>query len=120
MVFLPTFQTESSRFSQQIILDNILCNVIMEYNIRNGSWYFSLSLPSFPDQVIRRVKVVSRYLLIGNYKYLLPNLSGDFMVIKTNNSSDSDVNYDNLGSSFNLIYLSGNEVSDWKKNVFIG
>ena len=113
MISIPIFSTSSADFTQTIELDTTIVTLRLKYNIRNANWFMSVSTENYQ---LNDIKLVSNFQLLHQYKANFPELPGDFFVIKTNETTeDTEITYENLGNDFLLLYLSPEEVEQWRE-----
>ncbi len=89
----------------------------MVFNIRNESWHIGFETE---NGNIEYLKVVYDFPLLKQYKYLFPELPGDFIVQKTENFTGDDIDYTNIGDSFALYYYTQDEIEEWVENNDVG
>jgi len=118
MIKIPTYQTKSGKFKQEILLGGRTLNITIKWNVRCGCWF--MDLEDVDDgSFLNSIKLVNNWLLLKQYKASIPNLEGDF-IIKPVNTSDEDITYDNLGDGFDLFYATAEEADSWENFYGIG
>lgn len=113
MIEIPVFTEQSSDFTQNIDLDNINVKIRLTYNTRVNYWFMALETG---ESSLQGIKLVKNFLLIDQYKALLPDIPGDFGVFKISNElNDNEFTYDNFGIAWSLFYLTADEVEEFKE-----
>lgn len=110
MLQIPIYSTNSSDFTQTIELDEVLITIRLKFNVRNENWFITVTTENYE---LKDIKVVSNFPLLRQYKYAIPEISGDFFIQKIDESSDLEVTYDNFGNIFALFYYTDDEVDTW-------
>lgn len=108
---IPTFQQVSADFRQTIELDGVLTTIRIVYNTRSA--FFHLSVATEGGR-IDGVKFVPGYPVLRYKKSFLPDLPGDFIVFKTDDSLEDEIVYDALGNGWDLFYLTAAEYDTWE------
>ncbi len=111
MIKIPTFQRVSADTRQTIDLDGVRTSLRLVYNTRSG--FFHLSVETEGGRV-DGVKLVPGYPVLRYKKETLPDLPGDFMVIRSDDSLGGRVEYDDLGNGWDLFYLTSEEYDTWE------
>jgi hypothetical protein len=111
MVIIQTFQEISSTFIQTIKLDDVMYKLKIQYNARSES--FMLSIYDADDTlIIAGLKLVANYVLDYQYNYLTTLPPGAFVLIDLEYDSTGVVSFENLGTRYQLIYLSKADVNE--------
>jgi hypothetical protein len=96
-----------------IDLDAVNVEIRFVFNTRTESWYIRLKTN---NAELNDVKLVKNFPLISQYKAHFFELPGDFLVLKISDEiTDPELNYDNLGEFWALFYLSATEVAEWRE-----
>ena len=111
MTRIPTFQAQGVDTQQTIELDGFLVTVRITWNERTE--YFALSAETENGAAIG-IKLVPGYPLLRSKRSLLPDLPGDFAVLKMDDSLGDDIGYNDLGNGWDLIYLTAEERQTWE------
>lgn len=112
MIEIPIFKDTSSDFTQNIELDNLIITIRLVWNIRCNDWFISIETSN--GNKIDFIRLVFNYPIINQYKYLFPDISGDFFVQLYNNINTDTITYNNLGKDLALYYYTESEVDEWK------
>lgn len=106
------FKVRSSDFEQIIDLEETTITIRLTYNTRVDYWFASFSTN---QSSIQGVKLTKEYLLLDQYKAMLPDIKGDFIVTRLTNDLDiPELTYDNFGTDWAFQYLTESEVESWK------
>lgn len=60
------------------------------------------------------IKLVPNWLLLRQYQALMPFFKGDFLMIKIDESLETEITYTNLNSSWGFFYLDEFEAEEWE------
>jgi hypothetical protein len=107
---IQIFQDVSSDHTQVIELDTVTITLRLKYNVRNASWFYSFTTE---NNEISDIKLVSNFPMLRQHKAIASDIPGDFFVIKTNDNAGDEITYDNLGTDYQLIYATADEVVNW-------
>ena len=107
---IPIDQTSSSIFRQNIIIEDINLTMRFRYSTRTASWYMSLETE---DYNIDNLRIVENYPLLKQHKALFPVFDGDFITLKVSEKAINEINYDNFGIDWILLYFTESELDDW-------
>jgi len=110
MIKLPVYQKVSANFKYRIELELKSVELQLIYNIRNGFFHFDFT--DGDGTKLTGIKVVTGWPLMHIHKAFV-NFDGDFMILRADLNSNELLTYDNLGSVFNLYYLTAQEIKDW-------
>lgn len=116
IVSIPIFNDKSANFLQNINLGGVNYNIDLVWNVIDERWIMSLSNNEYR---IDSVPLVVNYPLFEQYAASCPNLNGDFFVQK-NTTEDVELNFENLGKEFLLLWFDKNEVIEWKDENGMG
>lgn len=109
MYIVPIFSSTSSQFIIEAELGGSNWILGLRYNARDVSWYLSIS-DNNDNLVLSGIKLVPTYPLIERYRYI-PNLpNGDFIVMDLDESPGGSVNFDNLGTRYQLVFFTQEEI----------
>lgn len=111
MIQIPTFQTTSADFNQEIELGGQLVQLRIVYNIRVG--FFFLDFTDQNGNVLYQIKMVPTWPLLSQHRGFI-DFDGDILILKTDAEAGDNVSYDNFGNGWDLFYLSPDELSDWR------
>lgn len=117
MQIIPTFQTTSSRFTQDILLGDISVTITLDWNTRAQAWYMSLN-DGF--DILTSIKLVPNWLLIRQYASSLPNFVGDIYVGRTDTEAGDEITYENLNNGWTLFYVTPEEAEAWENINGVG
>lgn len=110
MIQLPSYPEVSSDYDYDIELDGKIVNLRFTWNVRSEFWHFLLTIDSVQ---YGRFKVTNDFPLLGAAANSIP-FSGNFFVFKDDASATAEITYDNLGTVYNLYYLTAAETEEWK------
>ena len=110
MVTIPTYQSTSARWSEEVELDDTTYILYFYWNARDSAWYMDI-YNSDDDLILAGIKLVLGYALLHQYAYLAGLPDGEFMVCDTNtdNPYSEDLDFDNFGDRYQLVYISKDE-----------
>ena len=108
---IPTFQEKSSNFQFNILLGNQVWTLIFIYNARSESWYLNITDGTY---ILYGIKLVVDWLLLRQYKALIPNFEGDLLLVKTDDNAEDYLTYENLNDGWELNYVSEDEATEWE------
>ena len=111
MIIIPSFQKTSSDFRQIINLNNQQVRIRLIYKVRAHSFFMDFT--DSDNNFLSGLKLVPNWPLLKNHKALL-NFSGDLMVLKSNDSVEKNITYDNLNNGWSFVYLTEDELSSWR------
>lgn len=112
MIQIPSFQSVSSNFAQEINLNNQVVQLGIAYNVRNA--FYHLNQFSDPDgNILTGIKLTPNHLILNPHKALI-NFDGDLIVLKTDEDAGDVITYDNLNNGYGLFYMTPDEVEQWK------
>lgn len=111
MIKIPTLQQISADTRQQIDLDGVRTALRIVYNTRSGFFYLSAQTEGGR---IEGVKLVPGYPVLRYKKSALPDLPGDFIVFKSDDSLGDRIDYNDLGNGWDLFYLTAEEYDTWE------
>jgi hypothetical protein len=121
---IPTFQTLSSKFRQEIILGDRLMELVIRWNSRSESWFMDIADitdQNVTDQFINGIRLVPNWLLLRQYRSYFPDLEGDLILLKVDEAIEKDeVTYDNLGNGMDLLYADADEAEEWEDFYGLG
>jgi hypothetical protein len=107
-----SFKEQSSDFELTIDLDLVPTTIRLIYNIRVNYWFGDFSTE---NNSIKRVKLVENTLILNQYKAILPDILGDFMILRISDELDKPIlTYDNFGIDWGFFYLTPAEVETYK------
>lgn len=112
MILLPTFQTASSRFFYNIILESKVFILTFDWNARSENWFLTIECKE-ENTKINNLKIILNYPLLSQHKAIFPSLKGDLLLQKIDNTSD-DFGYDNFLINYGLYYYTADEYNTWK------
>lgn len=104
MKIIPFNPSVSSRQNFSVNLGELVCEFTMSWNQRVEAWYCDFETTSGANYSVR---LVEDSPLLGEVNRT--GLDGDFRVLKFNNLSSENINYDNLGTDWKLVFLTAEE-----------
>jgi hypothetical protein len=110
-VEIPVFQTLSSNWESNILLENKRVIFKIKYNIRND--YFALDFTDGNGDTVYGIKIVPDWPLLKYRKGFIEFFGDIFVLAKQENPDPLD--YDNLGNVYGLYYLTEEEVQAWEE-----
>lgn len=113
MIDIPTFQSDSSDFRQEIELGSQLVQVHITFNTRIGDGFFFLEFTDQNENVLKGIKITPNWLLMDWHRGTL-EFVGDLIVRKVDDEAGDLITYDNFGDGWNLTYFTVAEVAAWK------
>lgn len=111
MIIIPTFQNKSSKFRQDIILNTISVTLTFQWNARAGYWFVSITDGTYE---LLSKKLVANWPLLRRSRASFPTLTGDIIVLKTDQEAEGELTYDNLNNGWTLYYLDKFELVQWE------
>ena len=124
MYKINTFQTISSKFTQEIVIGGRTLELYIYWNVRAQAWYMDitdLSDPDVTDQYITSIRLVPNWMLLRQYKSYLPSFNGNFFVKQTDEALNRlDITYDSLGNGWDLMYVTDVEAEEWEDEYGLG
>lgn len=111
MIQIPTFQANSADFEQIIELNIQLCTIRIQWNSRSGYFHFNIVDPEGNE--INSIKMIPDWLILGTHQAHIV-FSGDFMILKDDQSLGNEIDYNDLGNGYNLYYLTEEEAEAWR------
>lgn len=110
-LIIPTFQKNSSKFRQDIILGTALITLIFNWNTRAGAWFIDLKTDTCG---LKSKKLVANWPLIRRNRSSFKCLTGDLIALKTDLKAGDEITYDNLNNGWTLYYLDRFELAQWE------
>lgn len=114
---IPTFQNRSSKFTQVIVLDDVSITLSLSWNTRANYWFLTIT---DGINVLSSKKIVPNWPILKRNRASFPTLSGDFILLKTDEDVGSEITYDNLNDGYTFYYLTQLEVIEWESANGIG
>ena len=111
MIKIPTFQRISADASQSIDLDGVRTVLRIVYNTRSRFFYLSARTERGR---IDGIKLVPGYPVLRYKRAALPDLPGDFIVVRTDDSLGETIRYNDLGNGWDLFYITAEEYDAWE------
>lgn len=108
---IPTFQKNSSKFRQDLILGTVSVTLVFNWNTRVGAWFIDLSTDTCE---LKSKKLVANWPLIRRNRASFPCLTGDIVALKTDLEAGGEITYDNLNNGWTLFYLDRFELAEWE------
>ena len=112
MIKVPTFQTQSSDFSQRLTFDGVEFSLRIAWNTKSQYWMINEYREIDSDRAVTGVKITPYWPLLYQYRV---NLPGQLIVLQTDNTLLSEITYDSLGNGHDLFYLEESEFEDWRE-----
>jgi len=112
MIEIPIYSSASSDFTQNIELDQLIVTIRIIWNTRCDDWFISVETSN--GNKIDFIRLVFNFPILNQYKYLFPDIDGNFFVQLYNNINTDIITYDNLGVDLALYYYTASEVETWK------
>ncbi len=119
MLQIPVFQDISSKWKANIVLENLLVDIEIHWNSRSEAFYMDL-FDNENDFRLIGVKILPDWLLVRQFRAYMPNLEGDFLVIKTDDTVGDRITYDNLGNGYDLYFVDRDEAEQWEDDNEVG
>lgn len=116
-VVIPTFQTVSSKFVQEIVLDGQLFTVRIHWNSRAQYWL--LSIADNAGHSLEGRRLVPNWPVTQQSHFLIPTLPGEILCLQTTENVEGIITYDNLNNGWNLFYLTRQEFREWEASYGI-
>jgi hypothetical protein len=113
MIEIPTFQSTSANFLQEIELGLQLVQIRITWNSRVE--FFFLNFTDQNGNELNGVKIVPNWPLLDWHRGTL-EFVGDLIVRKTDEEAGDEITYNNFGNGWNLTYLTAAEVAAWKND----
>lgn len=108
---VQTFQNKSSKFKQDVILDNVAVTLTFEWSVRSGYWFVTITDGTY---TLGRKKLIANWPILRQSAALFPTIQGSLIARRTDLEADSEVTYDNLNSGWTLYYYDRFELADWE------
>lgn len=112
MLQIPSFQNISSIFSEEINLNDQVVQIDIAYNTRTDFFHLSQFTDS-EGNFLNGIKITPNHLILEPHKALM-DFEGDLIVLKFDEDAGDVITYDNLNNGYSLIYLTPDEVDQWK------
>lgn len=112
---------DSAWSEQQITLGGETYNIVFKFNNRDSAWRFDL-FDLDQNEIISGIKIMPNQNLYERYKNTYPELpSGALICFKSKTSDINPLGRSNLGvgKTYNLIWLSDDEVTEYNLNGII-
>jgi hypothetical protein len=111
MLKIPTFQNQSSDFTQRVTLDELEISLRFAWNTKSEYWMLNEYKEIESGKIFNGSKVVYNYPLL----YQFPtSLSGQLIVLLQDSSLGTAITYSSFGAGHNLFYISEEEFESWK------
>lgn len=117
MILLPTFQDVSSDYDYTITLEERTYKIRMTFNVRCQDWFITL-IDVVTNFRIDGVRVVVNWPLFHTHRGQI-QLRGDVLCVPTA-PVPSEVGYNGLGVTHNLVYMTQAEVAQWRSANGVG
>lgn len=117
MMQLPVFNSMSSDFTQTITLGTVPVRIRMVWNVRSELWV--MRLEDADDHALAAITLVVGTLLLRQTKAQFP-IPGDLLLVRERADAGDYPTFENLGSDFNLYYLTEDEVLTWEDTNGLG
>jgi hypothetical protein len=114
---VPSFQSNSSKFRQDIIIGGVSVTLLLEWNSRSGYWFLSIDDGTYQ---LENKKVVANWPILRRSRADFPSLSGDFILTQTDLEAASEVNYENLNNGWALFFYDQFELAEWESDNGVG
>ncbi len=111
MIQIPTFQTTSADFLQEIELGGQLVQIRITWNSRNE--FFHMTFTDQNENILRGIKMVPDWPLMDWHRGSL-EFEGDLIVVKTDEEAGNEITYNNFNNGWDLFYYTIAEVNMWK------
>lgn len=116
---IPVFNAISSKWKQSIVLADLLIDLEVHWNSRSEAFYMDI-IDSENDYALTGVKLVPDWLLIRQFRAYMPNLLGDFIVVKIDDTVEDRITYDNFGIGYILYFYNFDEAEAWENENGVG
>lgn len=112
--FDPTISADQQ--FQVLIPEKAVITMTLRWNIRSGFWFADIESGG---RSIECLKVVPRWPLLLEHPGLSP-IDGDFIALPVSRGAPDPIPYEGLGSSWNLFWLSPDDVARWRSSHGLG
>lgn len=110
MIILPTFQSQSARFSYDIELNGEIFHLKFSWNSREESWYMDIQDQNEVN-ILTGIKLVINYFLLEQYKAYENLPKGDFKLWDIQlDPTTGGLTFDNFGRRYQLFFLTDDEL----------
>ena len=92
---IPTYQDKSSKFVQDIILDDVSVTLTMKWNSRAGYWFVSITDGTYE---LLNKKLVANWPIFRQSRASFPVLTGSIIALKEDSNGEDEITYDNLNN----------------------
>ena len=116
MIRLPVFQSTASIFFYTIVLGDARFIVKLMWNSRSENWHITVTDEN--TDVINGVKVVGNWPLLSSHRAQI-TMDGDLVVIPLI-TDPPPLTYDNLGTEWQLVYMTSDELAAWSLTNGLG
>lgn len=111
MLIIP-IENPTPEFTESVNVGDVSLSIRFYWNDRDGHWYLDLESVDGRNSGVRLIP--NTPLLKGKNKCLT---AGDLIVLQSKTEKIVSLGYDNLGSDFELFYMSSGEVSQYMATV---
>lgn len=108
-----TFQSLSSKFRQDVILDNVSVTIVLEWNSRAGYWFVTISDGVY---TLSKKKLVANWPLLRQSIASFPSLKGSIIALQDDANAANEITYDNLNDGWGFYYITEEELNSWEIN----
>ena len=117
MMRIPFDPSISADQQFQVLLpERAVLTLTLRWNSRSGFWYMDVSAGS---RSLQGIKVTPRWPLLLEHKALSP-IEGNLIVLPLDKSARDLLQYDDLGSTWGLFWLSPEDVTRWEVGHGLG
>lgn len=118
MIEIPVFTDISSDFVQNIDLEGTNVTIRLVYNTRSEKFFMDLETA---NSKITGLKLVLEYPIISQYKTIIPDILGDFFVLRiSDDEQEKQLTFDNFGKIWSLFYFTQQETFEVFRDFYSG
>jgi hypothetical protein len=114
---IPILLEQSADFVQTVELDGAVVVIRITWNVRNDTGFMEFT--DGDGNTINGIKIVPNWPLLRQLKGST-SIDGDFIVVRDDNTVETEITYDNLGSGQNLYYVTQEELLVWEDYYGVG
>lgn len=116
MLQIKTWQDKSSDFTQVVTLGEYTVSIRLTWNVRSQYWMINEFEEQSSGRRLTGIKVVKSFPLFRPHKALLDPFEGSLICLRTNESVENEITYDNFGNGWDLFWMTSDEVEWWEES----
>lgn len=121
MLIIPTYNENSSVFTQTITLEEKRVEISIAWNSISGFWVLKDFNLLDTGRSLQGIKMRKSFLILDPYKKMIPTFEGDLMIVPKRLKETLPLNEETLGVNYLLVYLTYPEIVLWRfSNGMVG